>query len=128
MGLSVVMPALEMAQETGKLGSWKKKAGGAGKKGGSLLEVETEVQVETVVLARQHGTPQVGGDLVAAHDVAPWVDRPLAGEQALRRPAQHDRGCQWLDEVERKDEHERPHQPDAGVALREELGANPLVG
>ena len=27
MAISVVMPALEMAQETGKLVSWKKKAG-----------------------------------------------------------------------------------------------------
>jgi septal ring factor EnvC (AmiA/AmiB activator) len=33
MAVSVVMPALEMAQETGKLVSWKKKAGDQVKKG-----------------------------------------------------------------------------------------------
>ena len=42
MAISVVMPALEMAQETGKLVSWKKKEGDAVKKGELLLEVETE--------------------------------------------------------------------------------------
>ena len=41
MAVSVVMPALEMAQETGKLVSWKKKEGEQVKKGEMLLEVET---------------------------------------------------------------------------------------
>ena len=37
MAISVVMPALEMAQETGKLVSWKKNEGEAVKKGELLL-------------------------------------------------------------------------------------------
>ncbi len=42
MALSVVMPALEMAQETGKLLAWLKKEGESVKKGEPLLEIETD--------------------------------------------------------------------------------------
>ena len=45
MATSVVMPALEMAQETGKLVSWLKKEGDQVKKGEMLLEVETDKAV-----------------------------------------------------------------------------------
>ena len=45
MPISVVMPALEMAQETGKLVSWKKREGEPVKKGEMLLEVETDKAV-----------------------------------------------------------------------------------
>ncbi|HEY1239449.1 MAG TPA: biotin/lipoyl-containing protein, partial [Bryobacteraceae bacterium] len=49
MAVSVVMPALEMAQETGKLLAWLKKEGESVKKGEPLLEIETDkvtVEVE----------------------------------------------------------------------------------
>jgi pyruvate dehydrogenase E2 component (dihydrolipoamide acetyltransferase) len=42
MAISVVMPALEMAQETGKLVSWRKKEGERVTKGDILLEIETD--------------------------------------------------------------------------------------
>lgn len=42
MAISVVMPALEMAQETGKLISWLKKEGDPVSKGDLLLEIETD--------------------------------------------------------------------------------------
>ena len=42
MAISVVMPALEMAQETGKLISWLKKEGESVAKGEPLLEIETD--------------------------------------------------------------------------------------
>ena len=45
MATSVVMPALEMAQETGKIISWLKKEGDTITKGESLLEVETDKAV-----------------------------------------------------------------------------------
>ena len=48
MAVSVVMPALEMAQETGKLISWKKKEGDRSRKGDMLLEVETDKAVVEV--------------------------------------------------------------------------------
>ena len=45
MAVSIVMPALEMAQETGKLVSWRKKEGEKVSKGEMLLEVETDKAV-----------------------------------------------------------------------------------
>ena len=45
MATSVVMPALEMAQETGKLLAWRKKEGERVKKGEALLEIETDKAV-----------------------------------------------------------------------------------
>ena len=45
MATSIVMPALEMAQETGKIVSWLKKEGDTVTKGEVLLEVETDKAV-----------------------------------------------------------------------------------
>ena len=45
MPFSVVMPALEMGQETGKLVSWRRKEGDTVVKGEPLLEVETDKAV-----------------------------------------------------------------------------------
>ena len=45
MAISVVMPALEMAQETGKLLAWRKKEGERVSKGEPLLEIETDKAV-----------------------------------------------------------------------------------
>ena len=42
MAISIVMPALEMAQETGKLLAWRKKEGDSVTKGEPLLEIETD--------------------------------------------------------------------------------------
>src|SRR2546421_13043251 len=48
MAISVVMPALEMAQETGKLLAWRKKEGESVRKGEPLLEIETDKAVVEV--------------------------------------------------------------------------------
>ena len=48
MAFSVVMPALEMAQETGKLIAWRKKEGDRVTKGEPLLEIETDKAVVEV--------------------------------------------------------------------------------
>ena len=48
MAFSVVMPALEMAQETGKLIAWRKKEGDRVTKGEPLLEIETDKAVMEV--------------------------------------------------------------------------------
>src|SRR5438105_12931077 len=45
MAINVVMPALEMAQETGKLIAWRKREGEAVSKGEILLEIETDKAV-----------------------------------------------------------------------------------
>ena len=48
MAISVVMPALEMAQENGKLLAWRKKEGESVSKGEPLLEIETDKAVGEV--------------------------------------------------------------------------------
>lgn len=48
MAFSVVMPALEMAQETGKLLAWRKKEGDRVCKGEPLLDIETDKAVVEV--------------------------------------------------------------------------------
>src|SRR6266516_1068275 len=45
MAISVVMPALEMAQDTGKLLSWRKQEGDRVRTGEPLLEIETDKAV-----------------------------------------------------------------------------------
>ena len=79
MPISVVMPALEMAQETGKLVSWKKKEGEQVKKGEMLLEVETD---KAVVEIEAGGDGVLGGVTAKVGDVVPvgqtiaWLLKP----------------------------------------------------
>jgi pyruvate dehydrogenase E2 component (dihydrolipoamide acetyltransferase) len=82
MALSVVMPALEMAQETGKLLAWLKQEGEAIRKGEPLLEIETDKAVFELeapgdgVLA---GVKSNAGDVVPVGQTIAWIVAP--GEQ-----------------------------------------------
>jgi len=86
MAVSVVMPALEMAQETGKVVSWRKREGEQVAKGEPLLEVETDkavVEVESpgdgilsAVTAREGAVIPVGQTI--AWLLAPGESPPLA--------------------------------------------------
>ena len=73
------MPALEMAQETGKLVSWLKQEGDAVAKGEMLLEIETDKAVMEVeatadgVLAGVTG--EVGTDIPVGQTIA-WILAP----------------------------------------------------
>ncbi len=79
MAISVVMPALEMAQETGKLISWRKKEGEAVVKGEPLLEIETDKAVMEIespgdgVLA---GIKVQAGTEVPVGQTIAWIVRP----------------------------------------------------
>jgi pyruvate dehydrogenase E2 component (dihydrolipoamide acetyltransferase) len=79
MAISVVMPALEMAQETGKLISWLKKEGDSVAKGEPLLEVETDKAVMEIespgdgVLA---GVKVQSGTEVPVGRTIAWIVRP----------------------------------------------------
>jgi pyruvate dehydrogenase E2 component (dihydrolipoamide acetyltransferase) len=82
MAMSVVMPALEMAQETGKLVSWKKKPGDQVKKGEMLLEVETDkavVEIEAAGDGILGGVTAKEGDVVPVGQTIAWLLKP--GEQ-----------------------------------------------
>ena len=79
MAISVVMPALEMAQETGKLISWLKKEGDSVSKGEALLEIETDKAVMEIespgdgVLAGVKVQP--GAEVPVGRTIA-WIVRP----------------------------------------------------
>ena len=79
MAVSVVMPALEMAQETGKLVSWLKLEGEAVKKGEMLLEVETDkavVEVEAATDGILAGITAQVGDVVPVGQTIAWLVQP----------------------------------------------------
>ena len=79
MAVSVVMPALEMAQETGKLVSWKKKEGEQVTKGEMLLEVETDkavVEIEAAGDGVLSGVTAKEGDVVPVGQTIAWLLKP----------------------------------------------------
>jgi pyruvate dehydrogenase E2 component (dihydrolipoamide acetyltransferase) len=95
MAFSVVMPALEMAQETGKLIAWRKKEGDRVTKGEPLLEVETDkavLEVEAPADGVLAGiTAAAGADIpvgkTIAWIVAPGEKPPAENESAASAPA-----------------------------------------
>ncbi len=79
MAISVVMPALEMAQETGKLISWLKKEGESVAKGEPLLEVETDkavMEVESPADGVLAGVKIQAGTEVPVGRTIAWIVRP----------------------------------------------------
>jgi len=95
MAFSVVMPALEMAQETGKLIAWRKKEGDRVAKGEPLLEIETDkavMEVEAPADGILAGiTAQAGADIpvgqTIAWIVAPGEKLPTENQSAAAAPA-----------------------------------------
>jgi pyruvate dehydrogenase E2 component (dihydrolipoamide acetyltransferase) len=83
MAISVVMPALEMAQETGKLISWLKQEGETVAKGEPLLEIETDKAVMEIespgegILAAVRA--RAGAEVPVGQTIA-WIVQP--GETA----------------------------------------------
>jgi pyruvate dehydrogenase E2 component (dihydrolipoamide acetyltransferase) len=79
MAFSVVMPALEMAQETGKLIAWRKKEGERVTKGEPLLEIETDkavVEVEAPADGILAGVRAAAGADVPVGQVIAWIVGP----------------------------------------------------
>jgi pyruvate dehydrogenase E2 component (dihydrolipoamide acetyltransferase) len=82
MAFSVVMPALEMAQETGKLLAWRKKEGDSVSKGEPLLEIETDkavVEVEAPADGVLAGIRASEGTEIPVGQTIAWIVGP--GEQ-----------------------------------------------
>jgi pyruvate dehydrogenase E2 component (dihydrolipoamide acetyltransferase) len=82
MAISVVMPALEMAQETGKLLAWRKKEGERVIKGEPLLEIETDkavVEVEAPADGILAGVTASVGAVIPVGETIAWLVAP--GEQ-----------------------------------------------
>ena len=79
MAISVVMPALEMAQETGKLLTWRKKEGERVTKGEPLLEIETDkaiVEVEAPGDGILAGITADAGAVVPVGQTIAWLVAP----------------------------------------------------
>jgi pyruvate dehydrogenase E2 component (dihydrolipoamide acetyltransferase) len=79
MAFSVVMPALEMAQETGKLIAWRKQEGDRVTKGEPLLEIETDkavVEVEAPADGILAGIKATAGDDIPVGQTIAWIVAP----------------------------------------------------
>jgi pyruvate dehydrogenase E2 component (dihydrolipoamide acetyltransferase) len=79
MAFSVVMPALEMAQETGKLIAWRKKEGDRVSKGEPLLEIETDkavVEVEAPADGILAGIKATEGSDIPVGQTIAWIVAP----------------------------------------------------
>src|SRR5271155_4591876 len=79
MAFSVVMPALEMAQETGKLIAWRKQEGDRVTKGEPLLEIETDkavVEVEAPADGILAGIKASPGDDIPVGQTIAWIVAP----------------------------------------------------
>src|SRR6185295_16231021 len=99
MAISVVMPALELAQETGKVLAWIKKEGDNVVKGEPLLEIETdkvsfelEAQADGILAGvRSHEGDVVPVGQIIAWLVAPGEQPPAASDAAARGMAEQAR-------------------------------------
>lgn len=93
MAFSVVMPALEMAQETGKLLAWRKKDGERVAKGEPLLEIETDkavVEVEAPADGILAGIKALEGADIPVGQTIAWIVAPgeqVPAESAASAPA-----------------------------------------
>jgi pyruvate dehydrogenase E2 component (dihydrolipoamide acetyltransferase) len=79
MAISVVMPALEMAQENGKLLAWRKKEGESVRKGEPLLEIETDkavVEVEAPGDGILAGVTAEAGAVIPVGETIAWLVAP----------------------------------------------------
>jgi len=79
MAVSIVMPALEMAQETGKIISWLKKEGDSISKGDALAEIETDkvvLELEASADGVLAGVKAGPGDVVQVGKIIAWIVAP----------------------------------------------------
>ena len=79
MAFSVVMPALEMAQETGKLIAWRKREGDRVTRGEPLLEIETDkavVEVEAPADGILAGIKASAGEDIPVGQTIAWIVAP----------------------------------------------------
>ncbi len=96
MAVSVVMPALELAQESGKLLAWLKGEGDAVAKGEMIAEIETDkavFELEAPAEGVLAGVKSSAGDVVPVGQTIAWIvargeQPPAEGEDAATRAMQ----------------------------------------
>ena len=90
MAISVVMPALEMAQETGRLVKWRKREGERVSKGDLLMDVETDkavVEVEADADGVLSSVQAREGDVIAVGQIIAWILAPGETAPTVAQPA-----------------------------------------
>jgi pyruvate dehydrogenase E2 component (dihydrolipoamide acetyltransferase) len=90
MAHNIVMPALEMAQENGKLLAWRKKEGEAVAKGEPLLEIETDkavVEIESPADGILAGVKAHEGDVIPVGQTIAWIVLPGEKPPAETQPS-----------------------------------------
>ncbi len=103
MAFSVVMPALEMAQETGKLLAWRKKEGDRVSKGEPLLEIETDkavVEVEAPADGVLAGIKASEGSDIPVGQIIAWIVAPgeaVPADTEPQAPAARAGSHTWTD-------------------------------
>src|SRR4029453_13206586 len=98
MPANVIMPALEMAQETGKVIRWLKSPGSRVEKGGPIVEIETDkitVEIESPASGVLQDVTALEGEVVpVGRTIAVIAEEGAAGDAfapvfgAPRTPAQ----------------------------------------
>ncbi len=76
---SIVMPALEMAQESGRLLAWRKQEGDSVKQGEPLLDIETDkavVEIEAPASGILSGLKARDGDVIPVGQTIGWILLP----------------------------------------------------
>lgn len=95
MATRVIMPALEMAQETGTLVSWLKQDGESVTQGEPIMEIETDkvtVEIEAPATGRLGGILAKEGEVIPVGRTIAWIlspgeDTPLPDPENLAGPA-----------------------------------------
>jgi pyruvate dehydrogenase E2 component (dihydrolipoamide acetyltransferase) len=121
MAFSVVMPALEMAQETGKLIAWRKKEGERVTKGEPLLEIETDkavVEVEAPADGILAGVKAVAGADIPVGQTIAWIVAP--GEKL---PAEDESAAVPAARGGSREKSEPAHSAAAGASTAEPSAA-----
>src|ERR1019366_6172388 len=121
MAHSIVMPALEMAQETGKLLAWRKKEGESVAKGEPLLDIETDkavVEIESPAEGILAGITAGAGDVIPVGQTIAWIVRPGEKLPAATTPTATGR---------RIDTQTAPSVPAATAAAVETAGPSARV-
>lgn len=90
MAYSIVMPALEMAQETGRLLAWRKMEGETVSMGEPLLDIETDkavVEIESPASGVLAGVKARSGDVIPVGQTIAWIVQPGENLPAEVKPS-----------------------------------------
>src|SRR5438309_5866770 len=90
MPTDIIMPALELAQETGKVVHWLKRAGDTVRKGEPIVEIETDkvtVEIEAPASGVLQDVTARAGDVVPVGKTIAMILAPGEAAAALSPPA-----------------------------------------